>query len=145
MNINSQSSNPEQPKQFWQVLIQKCQIALQNSEVLKVRLSLIKLKEPGIRTQAAFWELCSSFIQVRFPLHRTFPISTNKSFEVVHRSSYESERSEERNNLTTNGGYHSSSPASESHQGGQPAHPSIALVIPSHAIKLEWHVQWVFI
>ena len=64
MQINNQSSNPEQPRQFWQVLIQKCQMALQNSESLKARLSLIKLKEPGIRTQAAFWELCSAFIQV---------------------------------------------------------------------------------
>jgi hypothetical protein len=68
MTINSQSSNPEQPKQFWQILIQKSQIALNNSEALKHRLSLIKLKEPGIRTQAAFWELCSTFIQVRSPL-----------------------------------------------------------------------------
>jgi hypothetical protein len=64
MKINNQSSHPEQPKQFWQILIQRCQIALQSSESLKARLSLIKLKEPGIRTQNAFWELCSAFIQV---------------------------------------------------------------------------------
>ncbi|KAG0652028.1 Leucine-rich repeat-containing sog2 [Hyphodiscus hymeniophilus] len=63
MTINSQSSNPEQSKQFWQILIQKTQVALENSNALKGRLSLIKLKEPGIRTQAAFWELCSIFIQ----------------------------------------------------------------------------------
>ena len=64
MKINGQSSNPEQPKQFWQVLIQKCSISLQNAESLKARLSLIKLKEPGIRTQGAFWELCNAFIHV---------------------------------------------------------------------------------
>jgi hypothetical protein len=68
MTINSQSSNPEQPKHFWQNLIQKSQAALQNSVDLKARLSLIKLKEPGIRTQAAFWELCGIFIQVRSPI-----------------------------------------------------------------------------
>ena len=67
MTINNQSSTPEQSKQFWQILIQKCQIALENSNALKSRLSLIKLKEPGIRTQAAFWELCSVFIQVCSP------------------------------------------------------------------------------
>jgi hypothetical protein len=65
MKISNQQANPDQPKQFWQLLIQKCQIALQNSDLLKARLSLIKLKEPGIRTQAIFWELCSAFIQVR--------------------------------------------------------------------------------
>jgi hypothetical protein len=64
MNISSQQSNPDQPRQFWQVLIQKCSIALQNAETLKARLSLIKLKEPGIRTQGAFWELCNAFIHV---------------------------------------------------------------------------------
>jgi len=64
MKINSQQSNPDQPKQFWQVLIQKCSISLQNAEALKARLSTIKLKEPGIRTQGAFWELCNAFIHV---------------------------------------------------------------------------------
>ena len=64
MAINGQSSNPEQSKQFWQILIQKCETALDNANSLNARLSLIKLKEPGIRTQAAFWELCGIFIQV---------------------------------------------------------------------------------
>jgi RAM signalling pathway protein/Leucine rich repeat len=64
MKINSQQSNPDQPKQFWQLMIQKCSISLQNAETLKARLSLIKLKEPGIRTQGAFWELCNAFISV---------------------------------------------------------------------------------
>lgn len=69
MTLNSQSSKPELPKQFWQIMIQKTQHALQNSEILKHRLSQIKLKEPGIRTQATFWELCNTFIQVSFPYH----------------------------------------------------------------------------
>jgi len=64
MKISSQQSNPDQPKQYWQVLIQKCSFALQTADTLKSRLSLIKLKEPGIRTQGAFWELCNAFIDV---------------------------------------------------------------------------------
>lgn len=72
MQINNQSSNPEQPRQFWQILIQKSQIALQNSEALKARLSPIQLNQPGIRTQAAFWELCGIFIQVCFPILREY-------------------------------------------------------------------------
>jgi hypothetical protein len=73
MRISSQQSNPDQPNQFWQVLIQKCSNALQTAESLKARLSLIKLKEPGIRTQGAFWELCNSFIHVsswRYPVFK---------------------------------------------------------------------------
>ncbi|CCU78418.1 cell morphogenesis protein Sog2/leucin rich repeat protein [Blumeria hordei DH14] len=65
MKTSCQQSNPEQPKQFWQILIQKCLIVAQAAEMLKSRLSLIKLKEPGIRTQGAFWELCYSFIQAQ--------------------------------------------------------------------------------
>jgi len=67
MRINNQQSNPEQPKQFWQILIRSCMIAQQTAEALRTRLSLIKLKEPGIRTQGAFWELCNAFLQVRLP------------------------------------------------------------------------------
>jgi hypothetical protein len=64
MNVSTQSSNPEQPRQMWQMLIQKCQIAFQHSEALRNRLSLIRLNQPGIRTQASFWELCNVFVQV---------------------------------------------------------------------------------
>ncbi|KAI1008020.1 hypothetical protein K3495_g214 [Podosphaera aphanis] len=63
MKTSCSQTNPEQPKQFWQALIQKCVIVAQNAEMLRSRLSQIKLKEPGIRSQGAFWELCYSFIQ----------------------------------------------------------------------------------
>jgi RAM signalling pathway protein/Leucine rich repeat len=64
MKLSIQHGNADQLKQYWQVLTQKCSIALQTAEALKARLSLIKLKEPGIRTQGAFWELCNSFVNV---------------------------------------------------------------------------------
>ncbi|RDL38033.1 L protein [Venustampulla echinocandica] len=63
MKLSTQQNNSDLPKQFWQFLIQKCTLANQAAENLKARLSLIKLKEPGIRTQGAFWELCSAFVQ----------------------------------------------------------------------------------
>jgi hypothetical protein len=66
MKISNQQSRPDQPKQFWQILIHKCSIALQTADTLKARLSLIKLKEPGVRTQGAFWELCNAFIHVGY-------------------------------------------------------------------------------
>lgn len=62
MKINNQQPNPETSKQFWQMLIQKCELALSTADALKSRLSQIKLKEPGVRTQGAFWELCSAFV-----------------------------------------------------------------------------------
>ncbi|KAF4632314.1 hypothetical protein G7Y89_g5812 [Cudoniella acicularis] len=62
MKLSSQQSSPDTPKQFWQILIQKCTTAQHQAEQLKARLSLIKLKEPGIRTQGSFWELCGSFV-----------------------------------------------------------------------------------
>ncbi|TVY71205.1 Leucine-rich repeat-containing protein sog2 [Lachnellula suecica] len=62
MKINSQQPNPDTTKQFWQMLVQKCDMAQHTSDALKARLSQIKLKEPGIRTQGAFWELCSAFV-----------------------------------------------------------------------------------
>ncbi|KAI0408003.1 RAM signaling pathway protein [Xylaria palmicola] len=46
----------------WKALIAKCGIAIKETEILKKRLSMIKLKEPGIRTDAMFWTLCKSFI-----------------------------------------------------------------------------------
>ncbi|ROW00620.1 hypothetical protein VSDG_03243 [Cytospora chrysosperma] len=48
--------------QYWRIIISKCTTAIQNTETLKKRLSLIKLKEPGIRTHGGFWALCNNFI-----------------------------------------------------------------------------------
>jgi len=48
--------------QCWKGLIAKCNVSIQQTEWLKSKLSSIKLKEPGIRTQPAFWGLCNTFI-----------------------------------------------------------------------------------
>ncbi|KAM5377378.1 hypothetical protein ACJZ2D_005059 [Fusarium nematophilum] len=52
---------PESIIQHWKGLISMCSHVIQQTEILKNRLSLIKLKEPGVRTQASFWSLCSNF------------------------------------------------------------------------------------
>ncbi|KAK3684038.1 RAM signaling pathway protein-domain-containing protein [Podospora appendiculata] len=49
--------------QCWKTLIAKCTVSIQQTEMLKGKLSSIKLKEPGIRTQSSFWILCSNFIE----------------------------------------------------------------------------------
>ncbi|KAI9734763.1 MAG: RAM signaling network component [Claussenomyces sp. TS43310] len=68
MKISIQQGNPDHLKQYWQILCQKCSIALQTAETLRARLSQIKLKEPSIRTQAAFWELCNAFLGAYYNL-----------------------------------------------------------------------------
>ncbi|CZS98374.1 hypothetical protein WAI453_005849 [Rhynchosporium graminicola] len=62
-HVAMDASGADQPIKFWLALIHKCSVALQTAESLKSRLSLIRLKDPGIRTQNTFWELCNSFIQ----------------------------------------------------------------------------------
>ncbi|KAF5025047.1 hypothetical protein F66182_2878 [Fusarium sp. NRRL 66182] len=52
---------PESVLQHWKGLISMCGQVIQQTEILKQRLSLIKLKEPGVRSQASFWGLCSNF------------------------------------------------------------------------------------
>ena len=46
----------------WKSLIAMCNNTIQQTEIMRSRLSLIKLKEPGVRSQASFWNLCSNFI-----------------------------------------------------------------------------------
>ncbi|KAI0911731.1 RAM signaling pathway protein [Ustulina deusta] len=53
---------PDSIVHAWKALIAKCGIAIRETELLKTRLSMIKLKEPGIRTDAIFWSLCKSLI-----------------------------------------------------------------------------------
>lgn len=64
MRMSMQQGGADQLKMHWQLLNQKCSIMLERAEELKSKLSSIKLKEPGIRTQASFWELCSDFLKV---------------------------------------------------------------------------------
>ncbi|CAI4211858.1 unnamed protein product [Parascedosporium putredinis] len=47
----------------WRLMVSKATTAVQQTETLKARMSLIKLKEPGIRTQTAFWNVCSNFLR----------------------------------------------------------------------------------
>ncbi|KAL1883916.1 RAM signaling network component [Diaporthe australafricana] len=68
--------------QYWRALILKCNTAIQNTETLKKRLSLIKLKEPGIRTHSAFWALCTNFIDAWAELGKMIKHITNVVPEV---------------------------------------------------------------
>ncbi|KAH8678152.1 RAM signaling pathway protein [Xylariales sp. PMI_506] len=52
---------PEHILQCWRALIGRCTYSIQQTDLLKGRLSAIKFKEPGIRTDPGFWALCKSF------------------------------------------------------------------------------------
>jgi hypothetical protein len=73
MRQSNQKSNSEVAPQFWNSLIHKCTIAQQTAENLKQRLSQIRLREPGVRTQGPFWELCSAFVYVSVEVVLVFP------------------------------------------------------------------------
>ncbi|KAK0371969.1 RAM signaling pathway protein [Colletotrichum paranaense] len=53
---------PEHEMKWWKALISRCSTALQQTEMLQSRLSLIKLKEPGLMNQPAFRNLISNFM-----------------------------------------------------------------------------------
>nr|XP_036576402.1 cell morphogenesis protein [Colletotrichum truncatum]KAF6783140.1 cell morphogenesis protein [Colletotrichum truncatum] len=53
---------PDHEMMCWKGLIAKCATAVQQTEMLRSRLSLIKLKEPGIMSQPAFRSLINNFI-----------------------------------------------------------------------------------
>jgi len=81
--------------QCWKSLIAKCNGSIQQTEWLKSKLSSIKLKEPGIRTQPAFWGLCNTFIdswyqfvrksmQVQSDIH--LPMDTKQRLRPIQQS-----------------------------------------------------------
>ncbi|QUC16393.1 uncharacterized protein UV8b_00634 [Ustilaginoidea virens] len=46
----------------WKQLIAVCGNAIQQTEVLRSKLSLIKLKDPSVRSRPAFWTMCRNFV-----------------------------------------------------------------------------------
>ena len=46
---------------FWKHLVDICHVAIDVSGALKLRLSNLKLKDPNLRNQREFWQLCTTF------------------------------------------------------------------------------------
>lgn len=53
---------PESTLKWWRALVAECNTLMQQCSDLRSRLSLIRVKEPGIRTQTSFWSLCQAFL-----------------------------------------------------------------------------------
>lgn len=95
---NAMAMNSPRAVQAWRMLIAKCNAAIQHTEALKKRLSLIKLKEPGIRSQSTIWALCNSFMDAWSDLGQMIkeistsmpevqlPFDTRQRLRPVHQS-----------------------------------------------------------
>lgn len=69
---------PNNMVQDWRQLIAMCGTTIQKTETLKGRLSTLKLKEPGVRSQPGFWSLCSYFVLSWTELASQIKYSINK-------------------------------------------------------------------
>lgn len=60
-----QQRESEGIQMLWNNLIRRCRVCLEVSELLGMRLSAMKVKEPGggLRNQREFWQLCKTFMQ----------------------------------------------------------------------------------
>ncbi|GAB7348185.1 hypothetical protein MBLNU459_g6191t1 [Dothideomycetes sp. NU459] len=47
----------------WTLVLHKCDASINALEQLRMRLSLVKLKDPGLRNQRDFWQLCDIFVR----------------------------------------------------------------------------------
>lgn len=64
LEVAEQSQEYEDIRMLWNNLIRRCRVCLEVSEALGLRLSNMKIKEPGggIRNQREFWQLCKTFM-----------------------------------------------------------------------------------
>lgn len=49
---------------LWTIALSKCDTAISALEAMRNRLSKVKLKDPNLRTQRDFWQLCDKFVRV---------------------------------------------------------------------------------
>ncbi|KAK8086384.1 RAM signaling pathway protein [Apiospora phragmitis] len=69
---------PEHVQNYWKILISRCSHSIQQTDLLKNRLSSIKLKEPGVRTDPLFWSYCKSFIDAWAEYGQTLRMSIDQ-------------------------------------------------------------------
>ncbi|KAF9887850.1 RAM signaling network component [Aspergillus nanangensis] len=65
LEVTEQTPESEGIQLLWNNLIRRCQVCLEVSEALSLRLSNMKVKEPGggMRNQREFWQTCKAFMQ----------------------------------------------------------------------------------
>ena len=65
LEMAEQTRESEGIQMLWNNLIRRCRMCMEASEALGLRLSNMKVKEPGggMRNQREFWQLCKTFMQ----------------------------------------------------------------------------------
>lgn len=65
LEVAEHTRESEGIQMLWNNLIRRCRVCLEVSEALGLRLSNMKIKEPGggMRNQREFWQLCKAFMQ----------------------------------------------------------------------------------
>ncbi|KAI9930882.1 RAM signaling network component [Aspergillus wentii] len=65
LEVAEQARGSEGIQMLWNNLIRRCRVCLEVSEALGLRLSNMKVKEPGggMRNHREFWQLCKGFMQ----------------------------------------------------------------------------------
>ncbi|EIT78396.1 cell morphogenesis protein Sog2 [Aspergillus flavus] len=65
LELAEQTRESEGIQMLWHNLIRRCRVCLEVSEALGLRLTNMKIKEPGggMRNQREFWQLCKAFMQ----------------------------------------------------------------------------------
>lgn len=74
---------------MWTIAYQKSEAALNALQSLKEHLSVVKLKDPALRSQQDFWRLCDTFVRVRTILSHApiFPPRDTDQVIELHGSS----------------------------------------------------------
>jgi hypothetical protein len=65
--------------QDWKQLVAMCSYTIQQTEILRNRLSMIKLNDPGVRSYPGFWNLCNNFVDSWMSLITKIKGSTNNT------------------------------------------------------------------
>ncbi|TKA73107.1 hypothetical protein B0A55_04840 [Friedmanniomyces simplex] len=60
---NADSTGQTRAAHHWGSAISKCDTVITANSLLHNRLKVVKLKDPGVRNQRDFWQLCDAFVQ----------------------------------------------------------------------------------
>jgi len=133
---------------FWKHLVDSCLFAMDVSGALKLRLSSIKLKDPGLRNQREFWQLCTAFtkslVEVLMGVKRARdldiiptdiiqvlrPVQTSikEAGKLINNSPWSYLAAD---NVPAHDGYHHSSNSSSPYVASMPATPLSAALGPA--------------
>lgn len=61
---NAETSGKHRESHCWSLALSKCNGVIRANRELQSRLKQVRLKDPGVRNQKDFWQLCDAFVQV---------------------------------------------------------------------------------